>query len=162
MGFVWQRWGQRYIHEDFFCATEEWMDGRNLRTSAPNPGVFCLYDGYSSAQLAEPVHKNGLCKMKMKWRFHKSSYLFQHEDDSPVAPSWWTRPLMPLPPLQWCWPISKFKGLHFWLLLLSSMLQHTESCSFDISRRSQWQAPLESRTDLYVHNFYLVLLHAVL
>lgn len=41
-------------------------DGRNLITLAPNPGVFCLYDGYSALQPTELTHKNELCKMKIK------------------------------------------------------------------------------------------------
>lgn len=60
-------------------------DGRKLITLAPNPGVFCLYDGFSALQLTELTHKNELCKMKMKCRLHNSPDLFQHGDDSPVA-----------------------------------------------------------------------------
>ena len=41
------------------------MDGKNLRTFTPNPGIFCLWDGYSAVQPAELVHRNELCKMKM-------------------------------------------------------------------------------------------------
>lgn len=41
-------------------------DGKNLITLAPDPGVFCLCDGYSTLQLAELTHKNELCKMKIK------------------------------------------------------------------------------------------------
>lgn len=42
------------------------VDGKNLRNFTPNPGIFCLWDGYSAVQPAALVHRNELCKMKMK------------------------------------------------------------------------------------------------
>ena len=64
MGCVQQEQGQRYILQDFAPLGGPQME--ELKTLAPSPGIFSLCDGYSALQLAELVHKNELCKMKME------------------------------------------------------------------------------------------------
>lgn len=64
MGCVWQGQGQRYILADLVPLRGPQIE--EFKTLAPQPGIFSLCDGYSALQLAELVHKNKLCKMKME------------------------------------------------------------------------------------------------